>query len=341
MSAASMLAWKLSHAKGQSASGALRVDIKRGDDAIFGDGPYPHRITDFVGQEAAKSQLMTSMLSAATRDAPLPHTLLSSGYPGIGKTALAKLIAASLHVGYVEVGGTITLKDIQPILEAMQPRDVLFIDEIHRMVASGKRNAEWLLQLLQDGALVLPTGVVKIAPITVIAATTDAQKLPQTILDRFVIQPVLEPYTEEEAVQISQTTATRLGVDLPTVQHHRIAAAADYNPRVIGRLLMTCRDVIIGMPDCADPVNQAIAWTGFTADGLSRPAQDYLMLLPGYGGLAGQTTLKAALNESEVGQTERVLIQKGFISVTGKGRELTKLGIQRARELLADHQEDA
>ena len=334
-----MLAWKLSYAH-KGGSSALGVDIKRGDAAIFGDGPYPQRMTEFIGQEAAKNQIMTSMISAATRKAPLPHTLLASGYPGIGKTALAKLISASLHVGYVEVGGTVTLKDIQPILEAMQPRDVLFIDEIHRMVSSGKRNAEWLLQLLQDGVLVLPTGVVKINPITVIAATTDAQKLPQTILDRFLIQPVLEPYTETEAVQISQTSATRLGVELPIGEHHRIAAAADYNPRVIGRLLMTCRDVVLGMPGCPDPVNQAIQWTGFTADGLPRPAQDYLMLLLGYGGLAGQTTLKAALNESEVGQTERVLIQRGFIAVTGKGRELTKLGIQRAQELLADNKED-
>ncbi len=221
----------------------------------------------------------------------------------------------------------------------MQPKDVLFIDEIHRLVATGKRNAEWLLQLLWEGTLVLPTGVVEIAPITVIAATTDAQKLPQTILDRFQVVPEIVPYTELEAVQIAQVTAERLGVDLPVAQYHRIAAAADYNPRLIGRLLTTCRDIIIANASHPDPVSQAMDWTGVTPDGLTRIAQDYLMLLYGYGGLAGQATLKAALNESELALTEKSLIQRGFIAITGQGRELTKLGVGRAEELMEDHSE--
>jgi len=195
-------------------------------------------------------------------------------------------------------------------------------------------NAEWLLQLMTDSRLVLPTGVIDIAPITIIGATTDAQRLPQTILDRFPIQPVLDVYTPDEAVRIAHVSAKRLGITLDEAQYHRVAAAADYNPRVIGRLLSSVRDIQISRPDCADPLALALTWTGFTPDGLTRQAQDYLMLVYGYGGLAAQNTLKAALNETEVGQTERVLIQRGMIQITGKGRELTKLGIDRAEELL-------
>lgn len=330
-----MLAYRLVRGGGSGGS-RVKVDIRRGDDAIFGMGPYPRRLTDFVGQTKAKDQLITAMLSAAKRDAPLDHVLLASGYPGIGKTALAKIVAAQLQVGYAEVGGTVTVKDVRPILEAMQPKDVLFIDEIHRMVATGKRNAEWLLQLLWEGTLVLPTGVVEIAPITVIAATTDAQKLPQTILDRFQVVPEIVPYTEAEAVLIAMTTAKRLDIaeKLGEAQYHRVAAAADYNPRLIGRLLTTCRDIIIANATHPDPVSQAMDWTGVTPDGLTRIAQDYLMLLYGYGGLAGQGTLKAALNESELALTEKTLIQRGFVAITGQGRELTKLGVSRAEELL-------
>lgn len=329
-----MLAWKLSSNRGGSGANKSHVEVKRGPDAIFGTGPYPRDLHTFVGQDMAKQQLMTAMLSASKRDAPMDHVLLASGHPGIGKTTLGKIVAAQLGVGYVELGGQVKEKDIQAACEVMQPNDVLFLDEIHRLVAFGKRNAEWLLQLLQDGVIMLPTGVIKVPPITVIAATTDAQKLPQTILDRFVIQPVLDPYTDEEAFEIATVSAERLQVNITPGHLRRVAAAADCNPRVIGRLLMTVRDILLANPEHPDPVAQAMQWTGYSPDGLHRRAQDYLMLLFGYGGTAGLATLKAALNESEIGQAEQALIQRGFISITGKGRELTRLGAQRATELL-------
>lgn len=338
MSGASLLAWRLASAVAKPGGGShARVEVKRGDDAIFGDGPYPRKLSEFVGQEQAKEQLMTGILSATTRNVPLPHVLLASGYPGIGKTTLGKIVASILSVGYVELGGQVKEKDVQAAVESMKPHDVLFLDEVHRLVAFGKRNAEWLLQLLQDGVLVLPTGVVKVPPITIIAATTDAQKLPQTILDRFTIQPLLEAYSDVEAVDIAKVTAKRMGISLPEGQFHRVAAAADCNPRVIGRLLSTVRDIQVGQPNVTDPVMLAMKWTGISPDGLNRSAQDYLMLLMGYGGLAAQSTIKAALNESDVSHTERVLIQRGFIQITGKGRELTKLGSDRAQELLIEN----
>lgn len=166
MSAASILAYRLTQAS-QGAKPGSHVARAVGPDAIFGTGPYPRKLSQFVGQEQAKDQLMTAMLSATERQVAMPHVLLACGSPGVGKTTLGKIVASELQVGYVELGGQVKEKDIASAAEVLKPGDVLFLDEIHRLVAFGKRNAEWLLQLLQDGVLMLPTGVVRLPPITV------------------------------------------------------------------------------------------------------------------------------------------------------------------------------
>lgn len=140
-------------------------------------------------------------------------------------------------------------------------------------------------------------------------------------------------------MRIAKVTAERLNITLGDGHYHRVAAAADYNPRVIGRLLATVRDIQVGHPGHPDPVALAMTWTGVSPDGLTRSCQDYLMLRYGYGGTAGLTTLKAALNESVVSHTEQALIARGLVAVTGKGRELTRLGTHRAESLLAETQE--
>jgi len=328
-----MVAWRLARSGGMGQRTA-HVEVKRGADAIFSTEPYPRTFDEFIGQPIAKDLLLTSMLSARVRQEPLDHCLFASGYPGIGKTALAKLVAATLEVGYVEVGGTVTVKDIRPVLHAMQDHDVLFIDEIHRLVAGGKRNIEWMLQLLQDGVLALPSGTERVPRITVIGATTDDQKLPQTILERFPIQPPLVPYSKIEAFAIARSTAGRLGAHLAPAQLDEVTAAANCNPRVIGRLLKTIRDIQVANLECQDIVEKALTFTGLSDDGLTCLSQDYLMLLYGYGGTAGIGTMRAALNTERLDQTERLLIQKGLIAITGKGRELTVLGSTRAQALL-------
>jgi Holliday junction DNA helicase RuvB len=317
-----------------------------GDDAIFGAGPYPRDFVGFVGQHKAKMQLMTAMTSAAKRQAPVDHILLASGIAGIGKTSLAKLVASNLKVGYVELSGVITLKEAQAAVKVLQPRDVLFIDEIHRMVQRGKGNAEWLLHLLQDSVLMTPIGPIQVPPITVIAATTDVGKLPATITSRFPIKPQLVPYSTEEATEIAATQAKRLGfgtdeLPLPSsnVWLHQIAAAADYNPREMSSLLITVRDIALGSecdnlrPECGYDVSQALDWNGRTYDGLTQVQQDYLLTLLAMDGQAGQKTLEAAMNEVALGEVERGLIQRGFLLVTPRGRELSDDGVARARVL--------
>lgn len=337
----SSLAWRLARNSGGAQGSAARpAEIKHGADAIFGFGPYPRSMEEFIGQPLAKRQISTAVMSAACREAPMAHTLLASGHHGIGKTSLAKIIAVALGVGYVEVGGTVTAKDIRPTLHAMKDRDVLFIDEIHRLCSSGKRNAEWLLQLLQDGVLALPTGVEEVPRITVIGATTDKQKLPETILSRFGVQPVLEPYTEVEAVEIAKGVMHKYEILLDPAELAQIAMASDCNPRLITRMVETVRDIKLSTGE-TDAVATAIKWCGQSMDGLSLSACEYLMLLFGYGGTAGAATMRMALNEIALEHTERSLIQRGFLMVTAKGRELTNLGIERAEQLMEENKPDA
>lgn len=324
--------------------------VKHGVAEIL-DGPYPQSFVDFVGQETAVLQIMTSITSAAKRKESVSHILLGSGNAGVGKTALARLTAASINRGFVELGGSIGEKDAAAALKVMSDGDVLFIDEVHRLVSRGKSKAEWLLTLLQDGELQLPTGVIKAPDITVIAATTDMEKLPRTILDRFGVQPILEPYTNPEAVKIALITCKRLGfgdtIPLPadTAWLLGVALACDNNPRRMGNLLMSVRDIAL-TTDCDNlhgddgyDLTTALQWNGLTTDGLTRMAQDYLLALFTMAGVAGLPSIKAMLGEEQIIQTERLLIQRGYVIVGQRGRELTDYGMERATALATEKME--
>lgn len=342
-----LLAWRMANAKGTPHG--FGPQVKRGAEIL--EGPYPQTFTDFIGQEKARLQILAAITSAARRDAPMDHMLLASGSPGIGKTALSRLTASMLGTGFVELGGSVGDRDVVKAIRTMQDGDCLFLDEVHRLVSRGKARAEWLLTLLQDGVIQLPTGVVTAPKITVIAATTDAQKLPETILDRFPIKPVLEPYSDEEAVQIARISAQRLGfgdlLPLPVVDQwlSQVAKACDNNPRRMGQLLTSVRDVAL-TNDCADlgeagyDIATALDWNGLTTDGLTASDQDYLLALFSYGGTAGLPSIKAMLGEDQVGHTEKHLIQRGYVKVTPRGRELTDYGLERTHALATEKMEE-
>jgi len=324
--------------------------IKRGDEIL--EGPYPQSFAEFIGQDTARTQLLATIESAQLRDEPMDHILLASGSPGIGKTALGRLTANLGRAGFIELGGAVTDKDVLRAVRVMQDGDVLFLDEVHRLVAGGKAKAEWLLTLLQDGVLQLPTGVVQVPAITVIATTTDAQRLPETILDRFPVKPLLVPYTVAEAVRIAMVTARRLGFGTDLLPEPsgtdwliEVAQAGDCNPRRMSGLLTAVRDVALStgngnLTEDGYDLTVALQWSGLTRDGLTRGMQDYLVALYAYGGTAGAGTLKALLTEVEIALTERHLIQRGYITITPRGRELTDYGMERAT-LLAHEQGDA
>lgn len=332
------LEYRLRSAGARARSGSTVPKPLTGD-AIF-EPDYPRTWDAFVGQERAKAQLKVACYSARARRDRMDHVLLASGIAGVGKTSLARLIAGDLCTGFVEVSGAVTVDDVRPILRGMQDYDVLFIDEIHQLVQGGKVKAEWLLHLLQDGVLVTKAGIEVMPRVTVVAATTDAQRLPTTILGRFVIKPVLEPYSIEDATKICQSLAQRVGFGkhVPVYEDLRpVAEASNGNPRDMKALLIALRDTCIASGGVFD-FEQALEWVGVTRDGLTRLCQDYLLcLLITFDGTGGEKAIASALGEpGPLRHTEQLLIQKGLISLTPKGRELTEMGVERTEALLKE-----
>lgn len=311
--------------------------------ALLG-GSYPTDWNAFVGQERAKRQLLVATQSARLRDVACDHILLRSPIPGVGKTSLALLCAAEMGVGVKMVAGKVTLNEARAVLATMNDRDVLFYDEIHMAVAGGKAKAEWLLHVLQDRVILGPRGPEPIPEITVIGATTDAGRLPETILGRFPVQPVIEAYTDNEAAMIAlHMSASVFGSPMPTPGERccrAVARAANNNPRQMRALLTSVRDLAItseGSNFDGDDyvIDEALQWFGLTEDGLDSTAQRYLVaLLVDFQNQAGERAIADRLQETGgLGYTERVLIDKGYIARVKGGRTLTAPGIRRARDL--------
>lgn len=305
---------------------------------------YPQTWDDFVGQPKVKRQLQVAIESADKRGARLSHILLASGVPGIGKTALALLTAIEAERRMHPVSGKMSTNEARIALSRLEDGDILFIDEAHRLVNGGKKNAEWLLHLLQDGVIMGPKGPEQQPDVTIIAATTDVGRLPQTILSRFQLRPVLRAYTAEEAAQITLRMCDRIlpkGVPLPEVDELRgIARAGSNNPRTISAIITNLRDLaVVDLASVHDgtryDLTEPLSWLGLTPDGLTQSACDYLVaLLEDFSGQAGERALQDRLNEpGGLEHIEALLMEHGLIARTPQGRVLTGPGITRANEL--------
>jgi Holliday junction resolvasome RuvABC ATP-dependent DNA helicase subunit len=320
-----------------------RPGPKRGD-ALFEGTDYPRTWADYIGQTEATSFLRAAAASAKYRKTRMDHVLIASGTAGIGKSALVRLIAQEMGVGLMEVQGQVDVQDAIRALKGMQDGDILFWDEIHNAVSSGRAKVEWLLSLLQDGVIITPAGVMAVPDITVVAATTDAQRLPEAILSRFTVKPVLESYTDDEADLIVQVVARNvfcgIGLTMPCEMNRKaIVRASNANPRTITQLLKILRDSALASGCTAGPgyfMEDMYAWSGLTPDGLDRLAQQYLLTLytqPNFRG--GEKSIAQALGEpTPPRHTEKLLIQKGYVRIVAQGRELTAEGVDRAVGLI-------
>ncbi len=305
---------------------------RRGE-AIF-DGPYPRTWEEFVGQSTARTHLRAVIRSAKERGTRLDHVLLAAGAGGIGKSSLARLIAHEMGVGLLELSGPVKVDDARTALHNCKPGDVLFYDEFHQAVTGGKGNSEWLLHLLQDGRLLTSSGPERVPDVTVVAATTDAQRLPSTILGRFKIRPVLNAYTEDEAVLILRGLAARLDLVLSDADALALTRASGRQAREMSALLVAYRDTRYATEDGSYDLEMALAWVGVTHDGLTALAQSYLINLMVLRGGASLATLAGAMNEpGPLYQTENLLISSGYVKIDSSGRSLTKEGQVRAQEL--------
>lgn len=307
---------------------------------------YPRRWNDYVGQARAKRILQLSAKSARMRKQPLEHILITHPTPGIGKTALAVLLATEMRTNARVTSGQVGRDKARMIFSGMNDGDILFYEEFHQIMGAGRKGpAEWLLSYLQDGVIIGPLGPEEQPKITIVAATTDAHKIPETILSRFLVPPMAE-YDLEEAAKIARLMGVGVleSEGLPAlskVDSLSIAGAANCNPRAIRRLLEVLRNLTITeelkVKSGRYDVPGVLDFMEITHDGLDPVMQDYLRTLAAdFGGTAGAKAIEDRLQQpGGLATLERTLMDKGLVAKTRTGRSLTQAGIRRYRELEA------
>ncbi|WP_421860309.1 Holliday junction branch migration DNA helicase RuvB [Oceanicaulis sp.] len=315
----------------------------------------PLSFEDFVGQPAAIANLKVFTQAAGRRGEALDHVLLS-GPPGLGKTTLAQIVAKELGVNFRATSGPVIAKagDLAAILTNLEERDVLFIDEIHRLLPAVE---EILYPAMEDFCLDLVIGEgpsartvrIDLPPFTLVGATTRAGLLATPLRDRFGVPVRLEFYSVDELSGIVARAARKLGAPMNEDGATEIAKRARGTPRVAGRLLRRVRD--FAEDDDASVIDAKVADGALRrlevdAVGLDSLDRRYLrVLIEGFGGgPAGVETLAAACAEARDALEDVVepfLIQQGFIMRTPRGRVAAKrayehLGFTMPRHLSDD-----
>lgn len=297
----------------------------------------PQKLDEFVGQEQARANLDVFIRAARERGEALDHVLFV-GPPGLGKTTLAQILARELGVNFRATSGPVIAKagDLAALLTNLEDRDVLFIDEIHRLNPAVE---EILYPAMEDFQLDLIIGEgpaarsvkIDLSRFTLVGATTRAGLLTNPLRDRFGIPVRLNFYTESELEKIVTRAARVLGAKITPDGANEIARRARGTPRIAGRLLRRLRD--FAHVDGAKAIDRAVADKALSAlevDGGGLDAMDrrYLstIALNYGGGPVGVDTIAAALSEPRDAIEDIIepfLIQKGFIQRTPRGRLLT------------------
>jgi len=312
----------------------------------------PQKLADFVGQEQARANMKVFIDAARARKDALDHVLFV-GPPGLGKTTLAQIVARELGVNFRSTSGPVIAKagDLAALLTNLEERDVLFIDEIHRLNPAIE---EILYPAMEDYQLDLIIGEgpaarsvkIDLAKFTLVAATTRLGLLTNPLRDRFGIPTRLNFYTVEELELIVRRGARILGMPLADDGAIEIARRARGTPRIAGRLLRRVRDfaAVAG----AGPVDRRIADEALSrlevdALGLDQLDRRYLSMIAMNfgGGPVGIETIAAGLSEPRDAIEDIIepyLIQQGFIQRTPRGRMLTAnawrhLGLEAPREV--------
>lgn len=333
------------------------TDLDRGE-----TGLRPARLSEYIGQDTVKANLSVYIQAALRRGEPLDHVLLS-GPPGLGKTTLASIISremgSSIHITSgpaIERPG-----DLAGILTNLQPGDVLFIDEIHRLSRAVEEvlypgMEDYCLDIVLDKGPAARSIRLQISPFTLVGATTRVGAVTAPLRDRFGVINRLEFYTPEQLEQIITRSAGILGIEIDALGAKEVARRARGTPRIANRLLRRIRDFAeIEAQGSIDLAVAQHALERLEVDAIGLDSSDRRLLMAMVdkfdGGPVGVETLAASISE-EVTTIEDVyepfLLQLGFINRTPRGRVVTAaayrhLGVRAARQELlwdADDEED-
>ncbi len=313
------------------------VSPERREDDLAESSLRPQRLAEFVGQQQARANLEIFIRAARERNEALDHVLFV-GPPGLGKTTLAQIMARELGVNFRATSGPVIAKagDLAALLTNLEERDVLFIDEIHRLNPAVE---EVLYPAMEDFQLDLIIGEgpaarsvkIELSKFTLIGATTRAGLLTNPLRDRFGIPVRLNFYNEKELEHIVTRGARVLGAAITPDGANEIARRARGTPRIAGRLLRRLRDfahVEGNKPIDRDIADKALGALEVDSAGLDAMDRRYLTTIAmNYGGgPVGVETIAAALSEPRDAIEDIIepyLIQKGFVQRTPRGRLLT------------------
>lgn len=298
----------------------------------------PKRLADYIGQPKVREQMEIFIHAALKRQEALDHVLIF-GPPGLGKTTLSNIIANELNVSLKHTSGPVLERpgDLAALLTNLEPHDVLFIDEIHRLSPVVE---EILYPAMEDYQLDIMIGEgpaarsikLDLPPFTLIGATTRAGSLTSPLRDRFGIVQRLEFYHQDDLIQIVKRSAKILGVELDDEGAVEIAKRSRGTPRITNRLLRRVRDYAEVKADghvSGDIAERALNMLDVDVEGFDMMDRKLLLAIMQKfdGGPVGVESLAAAIGE-ERGTIEDVLepflIQQGFLMRTPRGRTATQ-----------------
>lgn len=285
---------------------------------------------EYIGQERVKMELDVAISAAKAQERPLGHVFLAAP-AGSGKTSLASLIADRLEDPFE----ALSMSGLTPKAFAAHfryfPGGVVLLDEIH---AATRTVQDMLNTLLEEGYVTSPGGYrIDVGPwLTIVAATTEPEKVASAVRQKFEHKPRFSPYSEDEMRRIVQRMAGLVNIELDDTMANALGQAAGGVPRNARHLVLKARDLQLRNNGCVT-VEEVLTLAGVCSDGLSEDHIAYLAALDNQMGIAGMATLQMilGLHESDLRELERLLLERGLILYGNRGRELTKQGAQRVR----------